>query len=413
MNKSSAVRFSLLICSVFFLGACTTVSNWFKDEEEIEIRQLPEITQSFSTEVVWDTDVGDGVENYFSRLSPAIGNGKIFAADREGTIVALSPEDGDEIWEIDISMPSKESSIGNMYGLFAGRVSAKISGGITLAGSSLYVGSENGEVIAINQEDGEILWRTNVPSEVVAAPAVDSNVVVVNTVAGILLGLDAKTGEVKWQNESDVPPLTLRGISAPAAANGGAIVGLASGRLQVSILDSGLTAWEQVIAKPAGATELERIVDIDSKPLVFGGTVYVVSYGGSLSAVELRTGQPVWTREYASFRDVSIFGNRLFVTDNNSTVYAIDRRNGVELWSNSSLRRRNLTGATPVGEYVVVGDKFGFLHWFTQDEGEYVSRMEVGDDDEDEGIYISPVYQSGLLVVQTRDGEINLISTPE
>lgn len=388
------------------------MSDWFADDEEIEIRTLPEIEMAFQTNVVWDQEVGDGIENYFSRLSPAVGYGKIFAADREGLIVALSPETGKEIWELDISTPSKESSIGNLYGLFAGRVSAKVSGGITLAYQRLYVGTENGEVLAINQDDGSIAWRTKVPSEVLAAPAADSGLVVVNTVAGILVGLDAETGEIKWQNESDVPPLTLRGVSAPAAANGGAIIGLANGRLQVSIIESGLTAWEQVIAKPSGATELERIVDVDSKPLVFGGNVYIISYGGSLSSVELRTGQVIWTREYASYRNISIFGNRLFVTDNNSNIYAIDRRNGVELWSSGELRRRNLTEPTPVGEYIVVGDKFGFLHWFTQSEGKYVSRMEVGDNDEDEGIYVAPVYQDNLLVVQTRNGEINLISTP-
>lgn len=401
-----------IIALALLLSGCTTVSNWFADDEEIAIRTLPEIDMAFQTQVTWEQDVGDGIENYFSRLTPAIGYGKIFAADREGRIVALSPETGKKIWELDISTRSTRSYIGNLYGLFAGRVSAKVSGGISLAYDRLYIGTENGEVLAIDQADGSIVWRTKVPSEVLAAPAIDSGFVVVNTVAGILVGLNADTGELIWENESDVPPLTLRGVSAPAAANGGAIVGLATGRLQVSIIESGLTAWEQVIAKPSGATELERIVDVDSKPLVFGGTVFVISYGGSLSAVELRTGQVVWTREYASFRNVSISGNRLFVTDNNSNIYAIDRRNGVELWSSGELRRRNLTEPTPVGDYIVVGDKFGFLHWFTQDEGKYVSRMEVGDDDEDEGIYAAPVYQDGLLIVQTRDGEINLISTP-
>ncbi len=407
MNNSIKV-----VALALLLSGCTTVSNWFADDEEIEIRTLPEIQMAFESEVIWDASVGDGVDNYFSRLTPAVGYEKIFAADREGLIVALSPETGKRIWDIDISTPSTASSIGNLYGLFAGRVSAKIAGGITLAYQRLYIGTENGEVIAINEADGSIEWRTQVPSEVLAAPAIDSGIVVVNTVAGTLLGLDAETGEIKWQNESDVPPLTLRGVSPPAAANGGAIVGLASGRLLVTIIDSGLTAWEQVIAKPAGATELERIVDVDSKPLVFGGTVFVVSYGGALSAVELRTGQVIWSREYASFRNVSIFGNRLFVTDNNSNVYAIDRRNGVELWSSGELRRRNLTEATPVGDYIVVGDKYGFLHWFTQEEGEYVSRLDIGGDDEDEGIYAAPIFQDNLLVVQTRDGEVSLISTP-
>ena len=395
------------------ISGCATVSGWFEDDEEAEIRKLPELTQAFDTKVLWTKSIGGGVDDYFSRLSPAVGYGKIFAADREGEIVALDPRDGKKIWSVIISRKSNESSLSNLYGLFAGNVSAKISGGLSLAYNAVYFGTEDGIVYSLNEADGTINWQTKVPSEVIAAPAIDENVVVVNTVSGSLMGLDALTGEVKWQNDSDVPPLTLRGISTPAATAGGAIVGLANGRLRVSIIDSGLTAWETVIAKPTGATELDRIVDIDSKPLVFGGTVFIVSYGGSLAAVELRSGNIIWTREYASFRDVTIDGNRLFVTDNNSNVYAIDRRNGVELWSNNKLRRRNLTAATPVGDYVVVGDKFGYLHYFTQEDGTYVSRIEIGSNDEDEGIYVEPIYSDDIFVVQTRDGKLSVLSIPQ
>jgi outer membrane protein assembly factor BamB len=411
LNK--LVKPSAAILLAFSLSGCSTVSGWFADEEELEIRKLPEITMAFESKVKWSDSVGDGVENYFSRLSPAVGYGKIFAADREGEIVAFDPETGKEIWSTNVSRKSKESSLSNLYGLFAGRVSAKISGGLTVAYNSVYFGTEDGLVYSLNHEDGSVNWKTNVPSEVIAEPATDAGILVVNTVSGTLMGLDANTGEIKWQNDSDVPPLTLRGISAPAAAAGGAIIGLANGRVRVSILETGLTAWEAVIAKPTGATELERIVDIDSKPLVFGGTIFLVSYGGSLAAVELRTGNVIWNREYASFRNVTIDGNRLFVTDNNSNIYAIDRRNGVELWSNGDLRKRNLTGATPVGDYIAVGDKFGYLHYFTQDEGKYVSRIAIGDDDEDEAIYNQPIYEDGYFVVQTRDGQINVINTPE
>jgi outer membrane protein assembly factor BamB len=410
---NNLIRASLAALLLVSISGCATIGGWFEDDEEKEIRILPEISQNFQTKVIWSKQVGDGVEDYFSRLSPAVGYGKIFAADREGEVVALDPQTGKEIWSVNISRKSKQSSLTNGYGLFAGRVSAKISGGLTVAYNAVYFGTEDGVVFSLNQEDGSINWQTNVPSEVIAKPASDSNVIVINTVSGSLLGLDAVTGEVKWQNDSDVPPLTLRGISSPAAASGGAIVGLANGRVRTSIIDSGLTAWESVIAKPTGATELDRIVDVDSKPLVFGGTVFMVSYGGALAAIELRSGNVIWTREYASFRDVSIAGNRLFVTDNNSNIYAIDRRNGVELWSSGKLRKRNLTSATPVGDYIALGDKFGYLHYFTQDEGEYVSRIAIGDDDEDEGIYNEPIFIEGLFIVQTRDGQVSLVSVPQ
>lgn len=388
------------------------MSGWFADEEEKLIRELKEIEMQFEPSIVWSERIGDGVENYYSRLSPVTGYGKLFAANREGRIVAFDPQTGDDIWTQRVSKKSKERKLFNLYGLLAGQVSAKVSGGLSLAYDTLYFGTEDGVVYALDQNTGDIKWQTAVVSEVIAAPAIDAGVVVVNTVSGALMGLDASSGEVLWQNDSDVPPLSIRGVSAPAAASGGAIVGLANGRLRVCLIDSGLTAWEQLIAKPAGATELERIVDIDSKPLVFGPTIFVVSYSGSLAALDIRNGSIIWNREYASFRNLAIDGNRLFVTDNNGNLYAIDRRNGIELWSNGEVRQRGLSAPTVVEEYIVVGDKFGYLHYFTQEDGKYVSRLEIGDDDEDEGIYIAPVYDSNLLFVQTRDGQLKAVSMP-
>lgn len=407
LNKLTYV--ALLTMLITSISGCTTISNWFADDEEIEIRTLPKLSNQFESRVVWSERVGDGVEGYFSRLSPAVGDNKIFAASREGVIVALDPATGKEIWETEVSRKSREKKLFNLYGLFPSTISAKVSGGLFVAYNSVYFGTEDGLVYSLNQEDGTVNWQTQVPSEVIAKPAADAGVLVVNTVAGTLIGLDSQTGAIKWQTESDVPPLTLRGISSPAVASGGAIVGLSNGRVRVNILESGLTAWEAVVAKPTGATDLERIVDIDTQPLVFGGTVFVVSFGGSLSAIELRSGNVIWTREYASFRNVSISGNRLFVTDKNSNLYAIDRRNGVELWSNGQLRKRNLTSATAIDDYIAVGDKFGYLHFFTQDEGQYVSRIAIGDDDEDEGIFVEPLLFEDKLVVKTREGDLNLV----
>ena len=62
-----------VVALALLLSGCTTVSNWFADDEEIEIRTLPEIQMAFESEVIWGASVGDGVDNYFSRLTPAVG----------------------------------------------------------------------------------------------------------------------------------------------------------------------------------------------------------------------------------------------------------------------------------------------------------------------------------------------------
>lgn len=392
------------------LSGCATVSDWFADDEELEVRRLKPIEAAFQPTVKWDLDVGDGVQDYFSRLAPAVAYGKVFAASRDGIVVAIDPETGKVIWEKDFANYDNYSLKKALLWYSNRAVSAKISGGLSVAYQSVFFGTEDGYVYALEEASGELKWKVGVKGEVISAPAVDGGVVLVNTTSGHLIALNPENGQQKWMTESDVPPLTLRGVSAPAADSGGALVGTPSGKLQVSILETGLVAWETQIASPSGATELERIVDIDVKPLVFGGNVFVISYNGTLSAVELRTGQVVWTREYGSYRNISIDGNRLFVVDAKSNLYAIDRRSGVELWSNVTLKDRNITSATPHGNHVVVGDKYGFVHWFTQDEGKLVAQLEVGNDDEDEAIFTGPVSDGNTLYVKTREGKLAAIT---
>jgi outer membrane protein assembly factor BamB len=402
----------LLLTSSILLSSCTTVSNWFYDEEELETRRLMPIEIQFTATENWSVDLGAGIGAFYSKLKPAVAYDKVFAANRQGEVNAYEQATGKKIWSKDFAVYDNEGLTSGISKLWSNGLSAKIAGGISVAYETVFFGTENGEVVALDANTGEQKWITTVKGEVLAAPAIDAGIVLINTGSGYIFALNADNGEEVWSAESDVPPLSLRGVSSPAAVNGGAIIGTATGKLAVHILETGQTAWEQVISAATGVTELERIVDIDSEPLVAGGNVYVISYDGTLAAVELRTGRVVWKREYKSFRRMSLSGSTLFLVDVNSNVYALDSRNGVELWSQGALKQRLLTGVTPIGNYLVAGDKYGFLHWFDQADGKIVSRLEVGNDDEDEGIYQAPVVDGNILYTQTRDGKLVAIQTP-
>jgi outer membrane protein assembly factor BamB len=402
----------LLLTSSVLLSSCTTISNWFYDEEELEIRRLKPIEAQFTPTETWAVDLGVGIGKFYSKLRPAVAYDKVFAANRQGIVSAFEQTTGKEIWTKDFATYDEEGLTSGIRKLWSNGVSAKIAGGISVAYETVFFGTENGEVIALDANTGEQKWRKTVKGEVLAAPAIDAGIVLINTGSGFVFALNADSGEEVWSSESDVPPLSLRGVSSPAAVNGGAIIGTATGKLIVNILETGQTAWEQVISAATGVTELERIVDIDSEPLVSAGNVYVISYDGSLAAVELRTGRVIWKREYKSYRRLSLSGSTLYLVDVSSNVYALDSRNGVELWSQGALKDRLLTGATPIGNYLVAGDKFGYLHWFDQADGKIVARLKVGDDDEDEGIYHSPVVDGDILYTQTRDGKLVAIKTP-
>ncbi|WP_158967621.1 outer membrane protein assembly factor BamB [Paraglaciecola sp. L3A3] len=403
---------SLLLSSSLVLSGCTTIANWFYDDDELEIRRLKPIDAQFTPKTLWSEDLGNGIGKFYSKLTPAVNYGKVYAANRQGLIAAFDQKTGKQVWQRNLATYKEEGLTASVKKLWSNGIPAKIAGGVSVAYETVFLGTENGEVIALDANTGEQKWITEVKGEVLAPPAVDSGVIVVNTGSGFVFALDASNGEQLWVYESDVPPLSLRGVSAPAAANGGAIIGTATGKLVVNILESGQSAWEQVISAATGVTELERIVDIDSKPLVANGIIYVISYDGSLAAVEMRTGRVIWKREYKSYRTLSLSGTTLYLVDTNSYIYALDSRNGVELWSQGALKKRLLTGVTPIGDYLVAGDKYGYLHWFSQTDGAIVARLEVGGDDDDESIYAAPISDGQVLYTQTRDGTLVAIETP-
>ena len=73
------------------MSGCSTISDWFADDEELEIRRLKPIEAKFTPKLVWDRDIGDGVNHYFSRLRPVYAYDKLYAADRHGAVVAMDP----------------------------------------------------------------------------------------------------------------------------------------------------------------------------------------------------------------------------------------------------------------------------------------------------------------------------------
>lgn len=418
VSKLSTRLIPLLLIASLGLGGCSTLpawtnpKTWFVNKEEVERKRLAPIEAKFEIEKLWSKDIGKGVKGYFSRLKPAYAYDTLYVADRHGKVVAFEPESGKRKWQRDFSEYKSEGFFSFITRLWQSSESAKIGGGIGVAYEKVFFGTENGDVYALDAQTGDTVWHQNVKGEVLAEPAIDAGLVAFNTGAGKLFALDAETGEQRWIYESEVPPLSLRGVSAPVADSGGVITGTATGRLAVVIADSGQVAWEQTIGKPTGATELQRIIDIDGKPLVLAGIAYVISYDGTLAAVELRSGRVVWSREYKSSRRISIDGNSLFVVDSKSTVYALDRRNGIELWSQSGLNGRALTAAQPVSDYLVLGDRYGIMHWIRQDDGEIVARAKVGGNDKDESIYVTPVVNGNTVYTQTRDGKVVALLTP-
>ena len=219
----SLFRTSLIALAGLSLSACSLFGD---DDEEIKVAPLQPVSQQVDTRIKWERSVGDGIGDYFSRLNPTVAYGKVFAADRQGLVKAFDKETGETLWQvnlhslIEINEGSDDSWFG---GLFASPFPARIAGGLVAQYNKLFLGTENGDVVALDTETGKLVWHAEVGNEVTSDPAVGDGMVVVHTTGGKVISLSADTGEQNWTFEYQTPTLTLRGASAPTIVSGGVI----------------------------------------------------------------------------------------------------------------------------------------------------------------------------------------------
>lgn len=392
------------LLAVLLSASLFSCSSTDEDEDPATIvAELTDISPAFEAKVLWEESVGDGVDDFFSRIKPIVAYNKVFSAGREGDVVAFDVVTGKKIWQADLS------DINNERSFWDSRVSALIAGGPVAGLNKIFLGTESGKVFALDAETGELVWQANIKGEVITPPAIDSGILVVNSASGVMMAFNADTGEVLWEVEQDVPALTLRGVSAPVIASGGVLLGTGKGDVSVYILEEGQQGWTTEIGEASGSTELERVIDVDSAPVVFGDKLYAISSRGNLAAIELKSGRILWKRQYSSYRQISVYRNDIYITNTRGHVYALNRLNGIERWSNLSLNNRGVTGPVVVDEYVVVGDFEGYLHWLNQETGEIVARHEV----DGSGIHSTPTVVDGVIYTQSRDGDLQAILTPK
>lgn len=318
---------------------------------------------------LWDTRVGKGAKESGVRLRPFVADGVLYAASVDGTLAAIDANNGKTLW-------SKSSRTHGWFGWGdKKRKDAFYAGGPAVAGDLLAVGTLDGHVYGVNAKDGSPRWQSALPAEIIAAPVVVDSLVIVRTNDGRLYGLDGSNGERRWvYDQGTVPQLSLRGNGSLLAANGVLFFGSDNGKLIALRLDNGEKLWEQTLASGDGRTDIDRLDDADGGVLLDATTLYAAAFHGNLTAIDGPSGRPLWSHPFSTFTSMGISGSTLFGVNDQSEVWAFDKSGGSDVWKNDALKYRWLTGPSAQGNYVVVGDLEGYVHWLQAGDGALAAR---------------------------------------
>lgn len=375
--------FIVLACMVALAG-CSTVKGWFggKGGKELKPAELTQITPSVQVDRLWSIGVGKGEGRLGVRQGPTIADGRVYAAAVDGGVTAVDLQTGQSVWRYASELPLS-STPGAGDGL-------------------VVVGSLEGDVIALDASNGAEKWRAKVGDEVVAAPAIGQGLVLVHSNGGRVTAFDAANGQRRWFWDHETPTLSVRGNSAPLLGPGIAFIGNDDGTLSALTLADGRLVWNQTVAAAEGRSELDRMADVDGTPVLDGTTVFATSFKKQTMAIDGPSGRPLWTHDAGGPGKVAVSSDLVVVSDPDGIVWGLDKNSGSALWQQDALLRRSVSGLAIQGDYAVVGDYEGYLHWLRLSDGAFAARLDVGD-----AIRAVPVVADGVLVVQTIDGKIS------
>lgn len=337
----------LLLC---LLAACSSDSK-----KKINLpTPLADISSEVELNEEWSRSIGKISVNPYNRIQLALHEGTLYAATVDGEVSAVDAATGDRRWEVTIK--------------------ARISGGVAAGYGKVLVGTLDGEVIALSSSDGSELWRVPVQTEVLSVPAVTAQAIVVQSIDDKLHGLDPTTGRELWVHTSLMPVLTLRGTASPVSNDQLVISGFANGKLMAFDVSTGVPQWEAPVAQAKGRSELERMVDVDGKPLLLDRHVYAASYQGRIAAFSTLSGQPLWVQDASTFQPLAGDLEQVYLVNSDDEVQAFGQESGKASWKQSALQYRKLSPPTLWKQWVTVADSEGYLHLLAPSDGHIAGR---------------------------------------
>jgi outer membrane assembly lipoprotein YfgL len=366
----------LLISTAALLATVVLAAACSSGPEKPKPTPLETVAPKIAGKQVWSQSVGS-----IGFPMRAVGlPGSVTVALSNGTVLALNPDNGRELWR--------------------GDAGGRLTAGVGSDGRYAGVVTIDNELVVLDA--GKPLWRARLGTRVVTPPLVAGERVFVLGIDRSVQAFDALDGRKLWVQQRAGDPLTLLqpGVLLPwnntlVAGQGPRLAGFDPLR--------GLLRWETTVASPRGTNEIERLADLVGPAVRVAESVCVRGFQAAVGCVNAESGSLGWTRTVGGTNGVTADEQYVFAADASDRITAWRREApGDVAWTSDRLLFRGLSSPLVVGRTLVFGDFEGQIHFLDRENGQTLLRLPT----DGAPLVGAPVRVGNTVVVVTQRGGV-------
>lgn len=350
----------MVLAAALLAGGCSGLGeklnpfNWFESSSGAKPAELRDIKATVVLTTAWRGAIGASGQFAFV---PIVMADTLYAAAEKGDLAAFDVATGVQKWRVQADREG-------------------LSAGVGALDNVVVVGTIKGDVLAFDAK-GVAKWKAQVSSEVLAPPLVTPAAVFVRSNDNRIHAFAPADGKRLWVYQRTAPALIVRSFGGLSASGDSVYAGFPGGKLVALDSVNGTLRWEGNVALPKGSTELERIADVTSAPVISTRDVCAVAYQGRVACFDISNGQQLWTRDLSSFMGMTYDARYVFVSDEKSAMVALARMTGSSLWKQDALAHRTLSAPLSLSRAVIAGDYQGVVHAFSREDGTLIGRLQT------------------------------------
>lgn len=382
MSTSRRVAVQLLLVASA-LAATVTLSACSSNPAKEVVSPLPPLpAQPVRISERWSNSIGNGSGGEAVKLTPGVQAPAIYVASRDGVLKAFGRATGNLRWKLALTQG--------------------ITGGVAVDDDIVAIGTDQGDLLVLNSHNGKPLWRAPLGATLLSTPRLTEKEVVLQTLDGRVQVFERLTGKRRWQFETPVPSLTLRGSASPVVSGDKIYAVSGQGDLYQLDLATGLPIWQTRVTSSRGRGEIERLMDIDGDLVLDdNGTLYTAGYQSQLTATDTYQVRRRWQVNVSTTQSVAVDNAQVYAVDVDGSVAGINKITGALVWTTDVFKGRKLLTPVVWRGLVVIGDSEGYLHLLSPRDGAIRGRERVTS-----GPLMSVVVDAPQLLTLTAKGKL-------